>query len=143
MRSQDGKFYFNLLAANGEIIATSEMYETRAAMNKGIQSVRNNVGGAWEVRFNRIRKWGKSKGILDNSNILAQAEKTKEEAMELFLAAISNDKEAYRDALADVMVTIIMGAELAQQDLGKCLDDVIQIIEKRTGKMMDGKFVKD
>lgn len=143
MRSADGKFYFNLVAANGEVIATSEMYESKAAMNKGIQSVRKNAGGAWEVRFNRIRKWGKSKGIFDNSNIVAQAEKTKEEAMELFLAAIANDHAAYRDALADVLVTILMGAEIANVDLGKCLDDVIEILEKRTGKMMDGKFVKD
>ena len=34
---------FNLKAGNGEIIATSEVYTTEAACNKGIESVRKNA----------------------------------------------------------------------------------------------------
>lgn len=37
---------FDLHAANGEIIATSEVYETEAACHKGIESVRKNGGKA-------------------------------------------------------------------------------------------------
>ena len=33
-------FYFNLVADNGEIIATSEMYETKQACIKGTSAVR-------------------------------------------------------------------------------------------------------
>ena len=33
-------FYFNLIANNGEIIATSEMYETKQGCIKGISAVR-------------------------------------------------------------------------------------------------------
>lgn len=33
-------FYFNLKANNGEIIATSEMYETKQACKKGIAAVK-------------------------------------------------------------------------------------------------------
>jgi uncharacterized protein YegP (UPF0339 family) len=33
-------FYFNLKAGNGEIIATSEMYESKQACKKGIASVK-------------------------------------------------------------------------------------------------------
>lgn len=37
---------FDLKATNGQVIATSEVYTTEAACNKGIESVRNNcVGG--------------------------------------------------------------------------------------------------
>lgn len=39
----NGKAYFNLRATNGQIIGTSEMYESEAARNNGIESVKNNA----------------------------------------------------------------------------------------------------
>ncbi|MGN6495703.1 MAG: YegP family protein [Agriterribacter sp.] len=44
--STNGKFYFNLKAANGQIIGSSEMYETSAARDNGIASVKTNAPGA-------------------------------------------------------------------------------------------------
>lgn len=41
--STDGKWYFNLKAENGHIIATSEMYETEQGALNGIDSVRANA----------------------------------------------------------------------------------------------------
>ena len=41
-----GKFRFRLKAGNGEIIATSERYGTKAAAENGIQSVRENAASA-------------------------------------------------------------------------------------------------
>ena len=38
-----GKFRFNLKAANGEIIASSEAYEAKASALNGIESVRTNA----------------------------------------------------------------------------------------------------
>ena len=38
-----GQYRFNLVAANGEIIATSESYTTKAAAMKGIASVKKNA----------------------------------------------------------------------------------------------------
>ncbi|HEY6531208.1 MAG TPA: DUF1508 domain-containing protein, partial [Acidimicrobiales bacterium] len=38
-----GKFRFRLRAANGQIIASSEAYESKAAAQKGITSVRTNA----------------------------------------------------------------------------------------------------
>lgn len=40
--AKDGQFYFVLKAGNGEIIGTSEMYTTPAAMENGIDSVKLN-----------------------------------------------------------------------------------------------------
>ena len=40
--SSNGKFYFNLKATNGQIIGTSEMYESQAARDNGIASVKTN-----------------------------------------------------------------------------------------------------
>lgn len=45
--AKDGSFYFNLMAANGLVIGTSETYTTEAAREKGIDSVRTN--GTTEV----------------------------------------------------------------------------------------------
>lgn len=46
-----GKFRFNLKASNGQIILTSEAYESRAAAVKGITSVKKNAGN--DKRFER------------------------------------------------------------------------------------------
>lgn len=44
--SKNGKFMFNLKASNGQIIGTSEMYNTKAACENGIKSVMKNAPGA-------------------------------------------------------------------------------------------------
>ena len=44
--TDSGKFHFNLLAANGQVIATSESYETKDAALNGIESVKENAAGA-------------------------------------------------------------------------------------------------
>lgn len=40
--SANNKFYFNLKAANHQIIGSSQMYATAASRDKGIESVKNN-----------------------------------------------------------------------------------------------------
>ena len=42
-KDKAGKFRFRLKAGNGEIIATSESYETKAGAQKGIKSVQSNA----------------------------------------------------------------------------------------------------
>ncbi|MBK8610373.1 MAG: YegP family protein [Chitinophagaceae bacterium] len=44
--STNGKYYFNLKASNGQIIGTSEMYETSSGRDNGIESVKSNAPGA-------------------------------------------------------------------------------------------------
>jgi len=41
-----GKFRFNLVATNGQVIATSETYESKASALNGIESVKRNAPGA-------------------------------------------------------------------------------------------------
>lgn len=41
--SLNHKLYFNLKAVNGQIIGTSEMYESEAARENGIESVKKNA----------------------------------------------------------------------------------------------------
>jgi uncharacterized protein YegP (UPF0339 family) len=45
-RGTTGKFRFSLLATNGQVIASSEAYETKAACMNGVRSVQKNAAGA-------------------------------------------------------------------------------------------------
>ena len=51
-KSKNGKFHFNLLAGNGQVILQSEMYETRRSAVNGIESVRRNSTD--DTRFVRL-----------------------------------------------------------------------------------------
>lgn len=44
--AKSGQFHFNLKAGNGQTIATSELYESKAAALNGIESVRKNAADA-------------------------------------------------------------------------------------------------
>ena len=45
-KTSNGQFRFNLKASNGQIIATSESYKTKAAALNGIESVKKNAPDA-------------------------------------------------------------------------------------------------
>lgn len=42
-KAKNGQFHFNLKAGNGQIIATSEMYMSKAAALNGIESIKKNA----------------------------------------------------------------------------------------------------
>ena len=44
--SASGKFHFNLKAGNGQVIGSSEMYESAGGMENGIESVKKNAPDA-------------------------------------------------------------------------------------------------
>ena len=106
-----------------------------------------------------VIQWAKEKGILDKATPLAQARKTEEEVQELLEACVAqhggfttftnlkgkkvNVNEEIKDALGDILVTIIIGAELQGLKLTDCLESAYNVISKRTGKMVNGQFVKD
>ncbi len=48
-KDKAGKYRFHLKAANGEIIAASQGYDTKASAEKGIESVKTNAPSATVV----------------------------------------------------------------------------------------------
>lgn len=106
-----------------------------------------------------VEKWAEDKGILEKATPLAQGGKTFEEVEELIealevqeegLETFTNHKgkevnteEEIKDALGDILVTLIIQAKLQNLNLLDCLESAYNIISKRTGKMVDGQFVKD
>lgn len=87
--------------------------------------------------------WATQKGIFENGTYKAQALKTLEEVHELQEAIINNDRAEVIDALGDILVTIIIQAEMHELSLVECLESAYNVIAKRTGKMVNGQFVKD
>ncbi len=57
-KSKNGKFFFNLLAGNGQIILSSEMYESKASANNGIASVKTNATN--DARYEKMEGKDKS-----------------------------------------------------------------------------------
>jgi uncharacterized protein YegP (UPF0339 family) len=55
-----GKFRFNLVATNGQVIATSEAYESKASAIKGIESVKRNAPMTYEDHPEAARRGGRS-----------------------------------------------------------------------------------
>jgi uncharacterized protein len=45
-KGSTGKYRLNLVATNGQVIATSEAYESKASALKGIESVKRNASSA-------------------------------------------------------------------------------------------------
>jgi uncharacterized protein len=45
-KDKSGKFRFHLKAPNGEIIAASQGYETKASAEKGIDAIKTHAPGA-------------------------------------------------------------------------------------------------
>ena len=107
----------------------------------------------------RTIKWAYKKGIFYKANPLAQIEKTLEEVNEtkdaifaeenrLFYYKDSKDNykivdEEIKDGFGDILVTILIGCEMQGLDPLDCLETALNVIEKRSGKMVNGKFEKD
>jgi uncharacterized protein len=46
IKSSDAGYHFVLKASNGEVVATSQVYTTKQACQKGIESVKKNAADA-------------------------------------------------------------------------------------------------
>jgi NTP pyrophosphatase (non-canonical NTP hydrolase) len=91
-----------------------------------------------------VIRWGEARGIVQNSNPMAQAMKTREEAEELFDAILINDREAMKDAYGDIWVTLVMGCACADLDPLECFKHAYEQIKDRKGYLSpEGIFIKE
>jgi uncharacterized protein len=80
-QAKNGDFHFNLLASNGQIILTSEMYKSKASAENGIESVKKNA--ADDARFDRLNSNnGKPYFVLKAANhqVIGQSQMYESEA---------------------------------------------------------------
>lgn len=105
-----------------------------------------------------VRQWGRDKQITGpdgKATLLTQLSKTQEELTETRDAAaiiaamriIEEGHDGYTDevmdGIGDCTVTLILAAELAGLRFEDCLAAAYDEIKGRTGRMVDGCFVKD
>lgn len=91
-----------------------------------------------------VLMWAQARKIIPNSTAMAQAIKTHEELGELLSALHRGDKDEIVDAYGDILVTLIIGADLAGIDLVAALEHAYDQIKDRRGTLRsDGVFVKE
>jgi len=105
----------------------------------------------FEELESKVVDWGYSKGILgdlDDTDALykrihKQLNKFEEEAVEMIDAIDQRNVDKVRDEMGDVVVTLAIQAHLWGLSLTECLDEAYNKIASRSGRMIDGVFVKD
>ena len=95
------------------------------------------------VLFDKIRTWAEDRGLYDEGNSHTQYVKLQEEAGELAKALLENDKMEVMDAIGDMVVVLTNLAHLQDTTIEACIAQAYNVISKRTGKMINGTFVKD
>tara|TARA_B100001057_G_scaffold453951_1_gene499251 strand:+ start:1183 stop:2058 length:876 start_codon:yes stop_codon:yes gene_type:complete len=94
-------------------------------------------------RFQLIRDWAGERGLYTKGDKKTQFCKLMEEAGELGRAVLKDDQEEFVDAIGDMVVVLTNMAHLGGTTIEKCIDEAYKVISKRTGKMVNGTFVKD
>ena len=112
-----------------------------------------------------VINWGQDKDIFNKSTPLRQLDKTQEELDETREALQKLNNFNYqadlmegigvptpteediraevKDGIGDMLVTIVLLAKMVDMDTTDCLKAAYGVIKGRTGKMVDGQFVKD
>jgi len=102
--------------------------------------ISNNIGCE---RFDLIRDWAAKRGLYQQGDPHTQYVKLQEEAGELAKALLKNDQPEIVDAIGDMVVVLTNLAHLQGYDIEYCIDEAYKVIATRTGKMINGTFVKD
>jgi uncharacterized protein len=79
--AKNGDYHFNLLASNGQIIMSSEMYKSKASAENGIASIKKNGGS--DANFERLASSnGKPYFVLKAANhqVIGQSQMYESEA---------------------------------------------------------------
>ena len=93
-----------------------------------------------------VREWGRTKGLTGKDGKATergQLFKLLEEVGELQHAIRDNIEHEKIDAIGDCTVVLILLADIIGISFEECLETAYQVISKRTGKMVNGQFVKD
>ena len=96
-----------------------------------------------DFNFNLIRDWAQQRGLYDKGNTHTQYVKLQEEAGELAKALLNDDQDEVVDAIGDMVVVLTNLAHLRGVSIETCIATAYDVISKRTGKMINGTFVKD
>jgi phosphoribosyl-ATP pyrophosphohydrolase len=95
------------------------------------------------MRKKEILAWAESRNLLHKENSFKQYTKLQEESNELLIAMLNNDEAEIVDAIGDCVVVLTILAEQLGLDIDVCTEIAYQVIKNRTGKTINGTFIKD
>ena len=110
------------------------------------KAFKSNVHAIYETStssFNKIRNWARDRNLYQKGDSKTQYIKLMEEAGELAQALLKQDKAEIKDAIGDMVIVLANLSELEGFKIEDCIDESFNVISKRTGKMVNGTFVKD
>ena len=92
-----------------------------------------------------VLKWAKDKGILNSNDesVMKQTLKLVSEVGELSDAIIQKDESEIIDAIGDIQVVLTILCEQLGYCEDECFKSAYNVIKNRTGKTVDGVFIKD
>lgn len=90
-----------------------------------------------------IIQWGYVRNIISTKNTPKQFMKVTEELGELAEGINKDNQGQIKDSLGDILVTLIILSKDLDVDLLDCLRGAYDVIKDRTGKTVDGVFVKE
>jgi NTP pyrophosphatase (non-canonical NTP hydrolase) len=90
-----------------------------------------------------ILQWAKERDLLKPENANKQLLKLAEELGELAGAYVKNKREEQIDAIGDIQVVLIILSEQLGINYEDALKSAYEVIKNRTGKTINGAFIKD
>ena len=94
-------------------------------------------------QFDLIREWADERGLYEKGDPRIQTLKLVEEVGEIARAILRDDFDEVVDGIGDSVVVLTNLAELMGVSIEACTASAYEVISKRTGKMVNGTFVKD
>ena len=91
--------------------------------------------------IDKVIQWHRDRNLIDGSDDKSQVLKLVQEVGELSDSVCKD--ECLLDDLGDILVVMINICERNHVDLKDCLSAAYDDIEHRTGRMVDGVFVKE
>ena len=96
-----------------------------------------------ETIYDKIRNWAEKRDIYTKGNSHTQYVKLQEECGELAKALLKKDQPEIIDAIGDIVVVLTNLAHIEGHSIESCIESAYNVISNRTGKMINGTFVKD
>ncbi len=90
-----------------------------------------------------IIQWAEDRKIISPKNVSKQFMKVTEELGELAEGINKDNQGQIKDSLGDILVTLIILSKDLDVDLLDCLKGAYGVIKDRTGKTVNGVFVKE
>jgi NTP pyrophosphatase (non-canonical NTP hydrolase) len=144
-------YKFEITTDNASWIANNakvSMYNTERCYiyNKALalwESINNEKHDSIANYYDLIRKWASDKGIYEKGDSKTQYVKLMEEAGELAEGLLKKRPDEIKDAIGDMVVVLTNLAHLEGFMIEDCVSSAYEVIAKRTGRMVNGTFVKE